>query len=67
MRKCLHFFSFQASPDTSIEDFDPVEVFVAIADFQEVEESNVSLRVGQCVQVRQHTRKQHNVCSQPHR
>ena len=35
-----------------MEDFDPVEVFVAIADFKGTEESNVSLRAGQCVQVR---------------
>ena len=36
----------------SVDDFDPVEVYVAIADFEAAEESNVSLSAGQCVQVR---------------
>ena len=35
-----------------MEDFDPMEMYVAIADFEGVEKSNVSLRAGQCVQVR---------------
>ena len=41
----------QASQDNFLEEFDPVEVYVAIADFKGAEESNVSLRAGQCVQV----------------
>ncbi len=34
-----------------LEEFDPVCVYVAIADFAAVEESSISLTAGQCVQV----------------
>lgn len=34
-----------------LEDFDPVSVYVAIADFTAVEESSISLIAGQCVEV----------------
>ena len=34
-----------------MEEFDPVEVYVTIADFEAVEESSISLTAGQCVEV----------------
>ena len=34
-----------------LDDFDPVEMYVAIADFEATEESNVSLKAGQRMQV----------------
>ena len=34
-----------------LDDFDPVEMYVAIADFQALEESSISLRAGEHVQV----------------
>ncbi len=35
-----------------MEEFDPVLVYVAIADFEAVEDSSISLTAGQCVEVR---------------
>ena len=34
-----------------LDEFDPVEVYVAIADFEATEEANISLTAGQHVQV----------------
>lgn len=34
-----------------LDDFDPIEMYVAIADFQALEESSISLRAGEHVQV----------------
>ncbi len=46
-----HMVALQATPEASLEDFDPVEIYIAIVDFVAVEESNISLTGGQCVQV----------------
>ena len=39
------------SPQVQLDEFDPVEMYVAIADFQASEESNISLKAGEHVQV----------------
>ena len=36
---------------TQLEDFDPVELYIAIADFEAAEEGSISLVAGQHVQV----------------
>ena len=43
-------FPYQGS-STQLEDFDPVELYAAIADFEVSEESSISLAAGQHVQV----------------
>lgn len=35
-----------------MDDFDPVEVYIAIADFEGLEDANISLTAGQWVQVK---------------
>ena len=47
----MTWYAVQATPEASLEDFDPVEMYIAIADFVAIEESNISLQAGQCVQV----------------
>ena len=39
------------NPSVQLDQFDPVEVYVAIADFEGTEDSNISLRAGKHVQV----------------